>query len=186
MLNTTKAFIMSLFELFLIYIVFANFVGWSGSYLNVTGYNYDWSNSYIGFQSLNTLVADFGEWIEGMKIDGRSVVNMQTFIDQVARLLNAMTLGIPKLIVGITNNNFNFLLIGEFLFNFFASPLLVFAYSCTSIGIVLYWILGIIGCFLKFCGGAYNVQFHDTDDLWNQWSSVVDEWNWSLLQVPIM
>lgn len=163
-------FYISLFNVFIVYIVFANFLGWSGGSINVTGYDgVDWSNSYIGFESLRIMVADYQHTIGAFSIS--------EFIVALEQLTSTLTFGIPRFIASL-NSGFNLLELGKLLVTMFFQPLLFLGYSLYCILFVLVWVGSIVVTFFKLCGGAYNITFDDTSDIWEQWSYLSSEYEW--------
>lgn len=163
-------FILSFFNVFIVYIVFANFLGWSGGAINVTGYDgVDWSNTYVGFESFRIAIDDF--------VHTLGPFNLKEFINAIQELTNVITFGIPRFIASL-NNGFNLLELGRLLVNMFLQPIMILAYSLYALIFVLAWIVSFLVTFFKFCGGAYNISFADTSDIWEQWSYLSSEYEW--------
>lgn len=186
MLNTTKAFLFSLFEMFLAYIVLGNFLGWSGGAIAITGYtDVDWQNSYIGFESFTSAINDFNFTHYNLAF---GVLDLNHFIDYLSKELNAITGGIPELITKVANGStltaWDYLL---FFLKLLIQPLIVTLYFILILGCIFVYILSFIVVFFRFVGGAYNCVATSTDDVWSQWSYLSSEWDWSsILQVPVL
>lgn len=171
-------FLVSLFNVFIVYVVFANFLGWSGGAINVTGYDgVDWTNSYVGFESLRIAVNDFQHSLGSFNLKG--------FIDAIQSLTNAITAGIPKYLASL-QKGFNILELGMLLLTLLLQPALVIGYTLYCLIYVLAWVFAFLITFFKFCGGAYNITFEDTSDIWSQWSYLSSEWDWSNIPSSVL
>lgn len=178
MLNTTKAFIFSLFELFIVYIVLGNFLGWSGGAVAMTGYDVDWQNSYIGFESFSIAIADFDKYRE----INWYFTSVSNFLDWSKELIDTATFGIPGLIIKFANgSSLSALEWLVFFFKLLAQPIMVTLYVILLLGCILSYMFGFMLIVFRFVGGAYNLHSTDTIDVWNQWSYLSSEWDWSSL-----
>lgn len=185
MLNTTKAFLFGLFEMFIVYIVLGNFLGWSGGAIDLTNYNVDWQNSYIGFESFTNAINDFQYTHQVLSF---GLFDLDHFVQYLTLELDVLMGGIPNLITKLVNvGNITAWEVIEFVFKLLIQPLLVVFYFLCILACVLIYFVTFVIIFFRFVGGNYNVWASSTDDVWNQWSYLSSEWNWSsILQVPVL
>ena len=199
--NSTYRFITAFFEVFLVYIVLANFVGWSGSSLAITGVaDVDWNNSYVGMQSFVLASQDFHDimhnsidvslsWFDGniysvSLYDFASFSNLLTYCRE---LLNACTGGLLELAISVTNGSFSYdpLDMVLVIVDLFLSPIQVIGYALAILVVMLTWVMVGATVFVRFIGGAYNIK-DVAVDVWSQWSDLssdyidaTSDWDWS-------
>lgn len=180
MLKPVQGFMISLFNVFLVYIVLANFVGWSGAYVDLVGSSgYEFNDSYFGFESLTMLADDFSYRINYIQVGGRNLFNMNSFAYYLEKLVNVSFFGIPNVISKLENKSFLTALEGlTWFFTILFQPVIWSAYVILCVACILWWVLIGVLVMLSAFGGKYNIQFTNTDDVWNQWSYLDSEWNW--------
>ena len=181
-------FFISLFEVFITYIVFANFLGWSGGAISITGYSdVDWTNSYVGFESLRIAVNDFGNSINGLSEKFGISLDFQTFLKYAEGLLNVMLGGFPKFLTQLAEvGKVSWVEVAVLLVTLLLQPLFFLVYFVIVLGFVFMWATTFLVVVLRFVGGAYNIPFEDTSDIWEQWSYLSSEWDWSNIPSSVL
>lgn len=155
--NTSRAFLISFFNMFLWLIVFINYLGWSGGYINVlaSGNTTDWTNSYFGFQSVNMMVQALDKTMNSFEFFA-----IKNFAKHGQDVLDAITFGIVKFVTETgTSGGTDILkvltLIVQILFQpaYFLGTLVIF------LGHILWYALQFVAVLLMAFSGAFNVPF---------------------------
>lgn len=179
------AFYLSLFNLFIVYIVFANFLGWSGGAINITGYgDADWQNTYIGFESMRMMVNDFKVVLNSFGSRWFVDITIENFLKLMEGLLNAILAGLPNFLTQVAHGSVGWNEVLQFIVTMFLQPIIILAYVFLLLGFIFLWAFTAITILFKFFGGAYNLPFEENAEIWSQWSYLESEWPWEIMQVP--
>lgn len=156
MYKSLYGFLTAFFGLFFILIIYINYVGWSGGYINY-GIGWDnttdyWTNGYFGFESFLSMINDFK-----YSLETGEVFNWSTFIDVNSRLL-AWNTRIPLMLEYIESHDWNdvgknILQILTLIGTFFGSLLIV---PCYSIGAILYDVVALVWYLMTFMFSVFN------------------------------
>lgn len=149
-------FLVIFFTWFGALIVFINFVGWSGAYVNVVSHNnVNWSNSYFGFESVSLMIRTLN-----ISIDKISFLSVKNFSTHLNSLLDSLAFGIPSMLANIDEGGADILDILKIIgYVIGGQPLVLLANSCIVLAHILWYALNFVSILLLAFGGRFNVRF---------------------------
>lgn len=157
--NTAYRFLISFFTAFLWLMVFINYLGWSGAYINVltSGQTNDWTNSYFGFESVSIMIRTLNESMNSFEF-----FSVSRFAEHGQDVLDAITGGLVKFITETANNGgTDILKILTFIVQILFQPAYFLATLVIFLGHILWYALQFVGIILLAFSGAFNVPFED-------------------------
>lgn len=155
--NASYRFLIAFFDAFLWLIVFINFLGWSGGYINIgQGQSVNWTNSYFGFTSIRTMITALNS---AMNTAYGGIFKLSNFKRDFEQLGNVITFGAPKLIDAIISNKINLVEIGKLILTILGQPLLFLGYSVKVIAYIIHYVISFISVLFMALGGRFNMPF---------------------------
>lgn len=160
--NVSYRFLLCFFDFFLMEIIFINYLIWSGAFVDIVGgTNFDMSNTYFGFQSVQSMINAFGQVINGQPLF--TVAKFQHYLNE---LVNQVLLGIPQLAIDLGKyingiGNFTDVLraIAVVFGMVFVRPVMVVLYLFMCLGCVFYYAYSLIAVLMLAMAGQFNTPF---------------------------
>lgn len=160
------------FDAFLMLIVFINYVGWSGAYINLaTGVNPSWDNSYFGFTSIQIMIRVLNEQINSV-----DALKPSMLINYGQEVLNDITFNIPYFLNKVATGNLDILGIVKLIVSLLVQPLMLTLHILLMLGCILWYALNFASIIFFAFGGMFNVPMDNTLD-WQQVQTGYNEMN---------
>lgn len=140
-------------------IVFINFVGWSGAYINVaSGGNVNWTNSYFGFESVQTMIRALN-----ITMNQIPYLSVKNFTSHLNDFLDSCAFGIPKLMQSIADGKKATLdaVLKVLLMFFGGQPILLIFRLVVVLAHFVYYALNFVAIVVMALGGNFNIHFEN-------------------------
>lgn len=150
-------FLVVFFTWFGALIVFINFVGWSGAYINIaSGGSVNWTNSYFGFTSVQTMIKALNTSMNAIP-----KLSVAKFTDHLNDFLDSCAFGIPALMQSIAGGKKATLdaVLKVLLMVFGGQPILMIFRLVVVFAHFVYYAVNFVAIVVMALGGNFNIPF---------------------------